>query len=123
MNKIEYNTVMALNYISKRVIYVIDSSETCGYTLKTQLRCLSNIMNHFDIIQLKILLSKTDLCDNAVLDKIVINIEKEYRNAKIYRYNYNDENSLREIKSFLIDEVMQSMKSYKKKKRTTQVIS
>jgi nucleolar GTP-binding protein len=46
-NEIEKKALIALKYISKNVLFVIDPSETCGYTLEAQLALKREIERDF----------------------------------------------------------------------------
>jgi len=46
-NKIEKKAILALKYLSKNVLFLIDSSETCGYNVKEQLNLMNEIKKQF----------------------------------------------------------------------------
>ncbi|MBI1973246.1 50S ribosome-binding GTPase [Candidatus Micrarchaeota archaeon] len=47
-NKIEARAITALKFLSSRVLFVLDASETCGYTLDEQLHLLDGIKEEFN---------------------------------------------------------------------------
>ena len=47
-NKIEKKAILALKYLSKNVLFLIDASETCGYTIKEQQNLLEEIKKRFN---------------------------------------------------------------------------
>lgn len=64
-NDIEKQALSALSNLADIIVYVIDPSETCGYSLKDQLHLLSQIKKTFDkssyiIVETKSDLKKTD---------------------------------------------------------------
>lgn len=63
-NEIELQAISALNHVGKVILYIIDPSGTCGYSLDTQMHLLDEIKNRFTAPFL-IVANKKDL---AVLD-------------------------------------------------------
>lgn len=48
-NEIELQAISALKHVAKVILYIIDPSETCGYSLKTQMHLLEEIKNRFSV--------------------------------------------------------------------------
>ncbi len=48
-NEIELQAISALKHVGKVILYIIDSSETCGYTLEKQMHLLDEIKTEFNI--------------------------------------------------------------------------
>lgn len=48
MNDIELNAMVALEHLADAILFIFDSSETCGYPLENQLNLLEEIKNIFD---------------------------------------------------------------------------
>lgn len=46
-NEIELQAISALNHVGKVILYIIDPSGTCGYSLDTQMHLLEEIKNRF----------------------------------------------------------------------------
>ncbi|HID47894.1 MAG TPA: NOG1 family protein [Methanothermococcus okinawensis] len=65
-NDIELHAVVALNYLADAIVYVIDPTEYCGYTIDEQLNLLNEIIETFDVPVI------------VAINKIDID-EKEYR--------------------------------------------
>lgn len=63
-NEIELQAISALNHVGKVILYMIDPSGTCGYSLDTQMHLLDEIKNRFTAPFL-IVANKKDL---AVVD-------------------------------------------------------
>ncbi|HIP66942.1 MAG TPA: GTP-binding protein [Candidatus Nanopusillus sp.] len=80
MNPIEKKAVLAIKYLAHLIIYVIDITETCGFTIKEQLDLLKNIEKEFDT-EIWVYFSKTDLFEKdhwKVINKITKEINKKY---------------------------------------------
>ncbi|VVB90272.1 GTPase Obg [uncultured archaeon] len=48
-NEIELQAISALRHVGKVILYIIDPSETCGYTLEEQMHLLEGIKKEFSI--------------------------------------------------------------------------
>lgn len=48
-NEIELQAISALKHVGKVILYIIDPSETCGYTLEEQMHLLDEIRTEFNI--------------------------------------------------------------------------
>lgn len=48
-NEIELQAISALKHVGKVILYIIDPSETCGYSLETQMHLLEEIKNRFAV--------------------------------------------------------------------------
>lgn len=48
-NEIELQAISALKHVGKVILYVIDPSETCGYSLEKQMHLLEEIKNRFTV--------------------------------------------------------------------------
>jgi len=48
-NEIELQAISALKHVGKVILYVIDPSETCGYSLDKQMHLLGEIKNRFTV--------------------------------------------------------------------------
>lgn len=76
-NEIEKKAILALKFLSKNVLYLIDSSETCGYSIKEQENLLKEIKQKFKP-NLLIIETKADLPHK----KIKANYSLDTRNEK-----------------------------------------
>lgn len=70
MNKIEKQAYLAIKHLSKQIIFVIDFTESCGYSLKSQEELLERIKKEFNDKEIIIYASKIDLMNNELLGKI-----------------------------------------------------
>ncbi len=59
-NQIELQAISALKHVGKAMLYIIDPSETCGYTIEEQMHLLDEIKKEFDIPML-VVANKTDV--------------------------------------------------------------
>jgi nucleolar GTP-binding protein len=59
-NSIELQAILALKHISARILFVVDASESCGYSVKDQISLLKQIEKSFGIPVIPIL-SKSDI--------------------------------------------------------------
>ncbi|HEY9245422.1 MAG TPA: NOG1 family protein [Candidatus Methanoperedens sp.] len=48
-NEIELQAISALKHVAKAILYIIDPSETCGYTLEKQMHLLGDIKKKFTV--------------------------------------------------------------------------
>jgi len=63
-NEIELQAISALKHVGKVMLYIIDPSETCGYTLEKQMHLLEGIKKEFGIPMI-IAANKTDISKTA----------------------------------------------------------
>jgi nucleolar GTP-binding protein len=68
-NTIEMQSITALAHLNACILYFIDISETCGYTIEQQISLFKNIKPLFQHKPLVITLSKIDLMKYATLPK------------------------------------------------------
>jgi nucleolar GTP-binding protein len=61
--------ITALAHLNACVLFLLDISETCGYTIEQQVSLFNNIKPLFQAKPLVIVLTKIDLQDFAKLDK------------------------------------------------------
>jgi len=71
-NKTEQKAVLALKYLSKNVLFLIDASETCGYSLKEQENLLKEIKKQFNP-KLVVIATKIDLPHKEVKSDYKVN--------------------------------------------------
>jgi len=62
MNDIELNAMVALEHLADAILFIFDSSETCGFPLKNQYNLLEEIKNIFDA-PIIYLFNKMDIAD------------------------------------------------------------
>ncbi|MGB8217789.1 MAG: NOG1 family protein [Candidatus Methanoperedens sp.] len=59
-NEIELQAISALKHVGKVILYIIDPSETCGYTLDKQMHLLEEIKKEF-AVPILVVANKTDI--------------------------------------------------------------
>ncbi len=91
MNYIEQQAFLALKYLAKKIIFVIDLSESCGYSIKLQEKLLKELIKSFENKKIIIFFSKNDL----------INIKKISEFKKKYN-QYETYSEAKVLKKFLI---------------------
>lgn len=60
-NAIEKQAVLALRYLTDVILFVVDPTETCGFTREVQEKLLSNIQEGFGNVEIIVAESKCDL--------------------------------------------------------------
>jgi len=66
-NEIELQAISALKHVAKVMLYIIDPSETCGYTLEKQMHLLEEIKKEFNI-PIIIVANKADITPSTDAD-------------------------------------------------------
>lgn len=66
-NEIELQAISALKHVAKVMLYIIDPSETCGYTLEKQNHLLEEIKTEFNI-PIVIVANKADITQSTDAD-------------------------------------------------------
>ena len=83
-NEIELQAISALKHVGKVILYIIDPSETCGYSLKTQMHLLEEIKNRFSVPFL-IVANKNDISTAAIGDMSMSTLSGEGVDAVLER--------------------------------------
>ena len=60
-NDIEKQAVLALRYLTDIMIFILDPSETCGYSMEVQTKLLNNIKSNFSDVPIVVVESKCDI--------------------------------------------------------------
>ena len=94
-NAIELQAVLALRYLADVIVFLIDPSETCGYTLERQLALLESVKSNFADIPMLEADSKSDLegrftgrprisaMTGEGVDELLAEIEKVLRSQRV----------------------------------------
>jgi len=126
MNEIERNAIIALNNLSKTLMFLIDPSLTSGYELKKQANLLKNITSWFSFERIYLVLSKTDIASKEDLKKAkeeteklkeYLEKEKKVESVKIFEVSKDDENAIKNLKNELREKEIPKMKSYRTRGR------
>jgi nucleolar GTP-binding protein len=67
-NPIELQAILALKHISARILFIVDASESCGYSVKDQISLLRQIEKSFGIPAI-VILSKSDITPKSAIDE------------------------------------------------------
>lgn len=67
-NEIELQAVAALKYLANVIIFMIDPSETCGWTFNQQLNLLNEVQRMFPLNPLLVALNKVDITPDSQLE-------------------------------------------------------
>ncbi len=70
-NKIEKQAILALKHLANSIIFLLDPSETCGYSLKNQLHLFHEIKKLFKEVPLVPVLNKIDLSERSKVERLV----------------------------------------------------
>ncbi len=69
-NEIELQAISALKHVGKVILYIIDPSATCGFSLDTQMHLLDEIKNRFTVpflvVANKVDIAATEICDMSM---------------------------------------------------------
>lgn len=68
-NKIELQAIIALKHLADVIVFMADPSETCGYTLRSQLNLYQEILDQFKGIPILRVLNKVDLADRTKIEE------------------------------------------------------
>ncbi len=79
-NPIELQAITALKHATSMIIFMLDPSETCGYSIDYQLNVLSSVKELFKK-EFIIALNKIDICDKTKIS---------YTEKQLKERNYND---------------------------------
>ncbi|RDD52698.1 GTP-binding protein [Nanoarchaeota archaeon NZ13-N] len=95
MNRIEKRAILALKYLANLIVYVIDLTETCGYSVKEQENVLRRIKDNFNL-DIVIYFSKTDLFSDNEWKKM-----EDFVNRNKLRYFYDKDELVKYIIGFI----------------------
>ena len=72
-NKIELQAIISLKYLAKKIAFIIDPSETCGYPIANQINLYQEICELFPKIPIVVIFNKIDLISEEKLEIILKN--------------------------------------------------
>lgn len=105
-NTIEMQSITALAHLNACILYFIDISETCGYTIEQQISLFKNIKPLFQHKPLVITLSKIDLMKYATLPKaqkeLIEALAKEH-NAYLIQMSNTTQDGISDVKQKACD--------------------
>lgn len=74
-NDIEKQAILALKYLTHVIIFVMDPSETCGYSMEKQEKLLSSVKRGFPGVPLIILENKSDILQRNDTENVPFSAE------------------------------------------------
>ncbi|ACX72624.1 small GTP-binding protein [Methanocaldococcus vulcanius M7] len=74
-NDIELQAILALNYLANVVLFVIDASEFCGYTIEDQINLLREVKQLFNV-PIIVAINKIDLASEDKIKEIEEKLKK-----------------------------------------------
>ena len=77
-NEIELQAITALKYLARVIIFILDPSETCGWTLNQQRALLDEVRKMFPLTPLLIALNKIDITPTDQLDSVRLTFPNAY---------------------------------------------
>lgn len=118
-NTIEMQAITALAHLRAAVLYVMDVSETCGYTLEEQLNLFNNIKVLFTNKPLLIVVNKTDIkrLDELPEEKKAIFEEFRKEDIRIMEMSNFSEEGVIEVRNEACDRLLAHRVDMKLKSR------
>ncbi len=104
-NKMELQSILALKYITSVIVFIIDPSEACGYSLENQLSLLKEVSVKFKK-PILVIVNKIDITPEKNLQTAREGV-KEFRNIET---SVNNEENIPQIKK----EIFKLLRSLKK---------
>ncbi|CBJ28881.1 Nog1, nucleolar GTPase [Ectocarpus siliculosus] len=110
-NTIEMQAVTALAHLQCCVLYFIDISEQCGYTIKEQVSLFESIKPLFANKQLLVIANKTDVAPFAdIKEEDRVSIEKlaDSAGVELHLMSNETEEGVQEVKTAACDKLLQA---------------
>ena len=95
-NDIELQAILALNYLANLVLFIVDASEFCGYTIDEQLNLLKEIKELFKV-PIVVAINKVDLVNEKRIKEIEDKL-KDIEVKAIYKISADKGIGLEELK-------------------------
>ena len=90
-NKIELQAILALKYLARVIIFLLDPSETCGYPLNEQINVYRDVKIHFKEIPIIPVLNKIDITTENKINKAIEELgEKALKISVLKKINIVD---------------------------------
>ncbi|CAM9253203.1 unnamed protein product, partial [Ectocarpus fasciculatus] len=110
-NTIEMQAVTALAHLQCCVLYFIDISEQCGYTIKEQVSLFESIKPLFANKQLLVIANKTDVAPFADIkeeDRVSIERLADSAGVELHLMSNETEEGVQEVKTAACDKLLQA---------------
>jgi nucleolar GTP-binding protein len=95
-NDIELQAILALNYLANLILFIIDASEFCGYTIDEQINLFKEIRELFKV-PIVVAINKIDLVDEERIKEVEDKL-KDFEIEAIYKISADKEIGLEELK-------------------------
>ncbi|MBN2458525.1 50S ribosome-binding GTPase [Candidatus Woesearchaeota archaeon] len=104
MNPIEMKAVLAIKHIADLVIFMIDPSESCGYSTDEQLGLLKRLHQMFrkDFL---VLLNKSDLIEKQAIEELMKEVCRTAPVNSVLEISTLNKKNLRTLKSILLKRI------------------
>lgn len=116
-NTIEMQAITALAHLRAAVLYIMDPSEQCGYSLEAQKSLFDNIKPLFQNKPLLVVANKADIWRDTLSEEkmaILKSFEAEVDNGKVLEMsNKDDEDSVMAVKNVACEILLQHRVEYK----------
>lgn len=106
-NKIELKAIVALKNLKGGLVFLIDPTETCGYTLDYQLNVLKSVKELFKEKPMVIALTKIDIASHEHIQKALDKLKDE----KVFMCNTLENIGVKEVIDSILGEVKRSDRS------------
>ncbi|MDD3264090.1 MAG: 50S ribosome-binding GTPase [Candidatus Nanoarchaeia archaeon] len=77
MNNVEKQAILALKFLSDKVLFLIDPTEFCGYTFEDQMKLFEKFKNKFSDKEFGLFFTKKDMFNEDIENKIN-NLDEKY---------------------------------------------
>jgi nucleolar GTP-binding protein len=102
-NDIELQAVLALNYLANMILFVLDPSEYCGYSIEEQLNLLKEVSDLFKV-PIIVAINKIDLTYEERLKEI----EERLKDYRIIKISADKDIGLDELKEIVVKELLKT---------------
>lgn len=91
-NRIELQAIVALKHLADVIIFIVDPSETCGYSVTRQLRLFKELSRNFPSLSFVKVLNKIDLAEKYKMCEV-----KKFFNDKVFETVAKDGVGVQEV--------------------------
>lgn len=88
MNNVEKQAILALQFLSDKVLFLIDPTEFCGYKFEEQIKLFDKFKKRFSDKIFKLYLTKKDIYDEETKERLA-KLDEKYE-----KYMLNNENDI-----------------------------
>lgn len=95
-SKIELQAILALKYLAKVILFMIDPTMHSGYDLNQQINLLKEIINNFKEVPIAVLVNKIDLASEDEIER-TLKLLSQFRISKVYKISAINCKGTREV--------------------------